>query len=241
METVTIRTLAEFTTLIEESCLDQSDVLFRGQSCDWPLLPSIARERLTDELLAIEASMLEEFQRYSVPYIRAIPATQWDWLALAQHYGLPTRLLDWSQNPLTSLWFAVKSPPHEKQNGVLWIFRPTKDDFPVDLEKNTLDCKRHMVFAPKHLSERITAQVAWFTIHRCWSDHPKLEPLEESRSFSKKLTKVVIPPDRFAHLRFHLDRYGINHAAVFPGMDGLCSYIKWKRCFLSDEGDEATI
>jgi hypothetical protein len=236
MERATVRTFAEFTSLIEQTCVDQSDVLFRGQPCDWPLLPSLARERLTDDVLAAEKAMLSEFQRHSLPFLRITPATTWDWLALAQHHGLPTRLLDWSQNPVTSLWFAVNRPAADQQNGVFWIFRPTDDDFPTENEMTSLDCKRHLVFVPKHLSERITAQVAWFTVHKCWRDNPAFEPLEGSAEFGARLTKVTIPADRFAHLRLHLDRFGVNHASVFPGLDGLCSHIKWKMCFSSDEG-----
>jgi hypothetical protein len=181
--------------------------------------------------------MLEEFQRHSLPFLRVTPTTTLEWLALAQHHGLPTRLLDWSQNPFTSLWFAVNQPPSQGQNGVVWILRPTEEDFAGDSDKNTLECKRHMVFAPKDLTERITAQVAWFTVHKCWSGHPQFEPLEHSQEFGNKLTKILIPANRFAHLRFHLDRYAVNHASVFPGLDGLSAHIKWKWCFLSDEGE----
>jgi hypothetical protein len=94
-----------------------------------------------------------------------------------------------------------------------------------------------MVFVPQHITERITAQVAWFTVHKAWAEDHNFEPLESSSEFENKITKVVIPAERFAHLRFHLDRYGVNHESVYPGLDGLCAHIKWKWCFLEDEGD----
>jgi hypothetical protein len=125
----------------------------------------------------------------------------------------------------------------EGRNGVLWVFRPSDKDFAGDADKASLECRRHMVFAPTHTTERIAAQVAWFTVHKAWSKHPEFEPLERSPELSSKLMKVVIPADRFAHLRFHLDRYGVNNASAFPGLDGLCAHIKWKRCYISDEGD----
>lgn len=236
MDTLTIRQLAEFTKLIEDTWTDQTDVLFRGQSQDFPLLPSIARERLTDDALAIENSMLKEFQLFSVPYLRVQPSTIWEWAALAQHHGLPTRLLDWSENPLAALWFTVQRPASQGRNGVLWIFRPSDEDFATDNDKDTLECKRHMVYAPKHITGRITAQVAFFTVHKAWSEDPNFEPLELSSEFGPKLTKVIIPAERFAHFRFHLDHLGVNHVTVFPDLDGLCAHIRWKRCFMPDEG-----
>ena len=154
--------------------------------------------------LAVEKSMLDEFQRHSLPYLQVPPTTTWDRLAVAQHHGLPTRLLDWSENPLTSLWFAVNRPVLEGRNGVVWILRPADEDYPKEPEKNSLECKRYTIFAPKHLSERIKVQVAWFTVHKCWTGNPVFEPLETSPEFGAKLTKVTIPADRFAHLRFQL-------------------------------------
>jgi hypothetical protein len=237
METVTIRTLSEFTDLVEGRYSSRSDVLFRGQVGDFPLLPSIARERLTGPVLEAERSMIEEFRRHCPPHLRVVPSTLWDWLALAQHHGLPTRLLDWSHNPLTSLWFAVRAPAPEGMDGYLWMFRPDPEDFARDDEKGSLECRRNSVFAPMHVSERITAQVAWFTVHRAWPEEPEFAPLEDSPEFSRKLTKIVLPADRFADLRLRLDLFGINHASVFPGLDGLCAHIKWKRCILPDERD----
>ncbi len=239
MDVVTIDSLAAFIKLIEDTCLDQSVTLFRGQSRDFPLLPSIARQRLTDDILVTERAMLEEFQRHSVPFLRVVPVTLWEWIALAQHHGLPTRLLDWSSNPLASLWFAVERPPLDGGHGVVWILRPSDEDFADEADKNSLACERHKVFAPKHITERITAQVAWFTVYGGWSRRSEVEPLEVSPEFGAKLTKVSIPAERFAHLRFHLDRCGINHSSVFPGLDGLCSHIRWRNIYLADEGDTA--
>jgi hypothetical protein len=232
-----IETLAQFVRLIEEKCRDQSDVLFRGQPAGCQLLPSIARENPTDDILAIEQSMLEEFQRHSHPFLRGFsPATLWEWMALARHHGLPTRLLDWSLNPFTALWFTVQKPSLTKESGVLWILRPAEEDFATTAEMNTLECQRHKVFAPLHVTERITAQIAWFTVHKARSKPPVFEPLEDSEEFASKITKVLIPADRFAHLRFHLDRFGANHASAFSDLDGLCAHIRWKRYYMTDEG-----
>jgi hypothetical protein len=234
-------TLEKFTGFIEKTCTDQSTYLFRGQPRDLPLLPSIARERHTeDDLLVAERLMLDEFQRLSASLISTTPRTTWDWLALAQHHGLPTRLLDWSPNPLTCLWFAVRRPP-EKGDGVIWLLQPEAGDLAKEKHKGTLAIKRYMVFAPVHLSQRITAQVSWFTVHKSNPKRPWFEPLEDSPKFWEKLTKIIIPARRFAHFRFYLDRYGVNSGSVIPGLDGLCAYIASQHFYLSDEGDEGRI
>ena len=72
-------------------------MLFRGQNVDKPLLPKIARlareSKITD-IETIEQQMLERFRKESIPFLQgARPETVWDWLSIAQHQGLPTRLL----------------------------------------------------------------------------------------------------------------------------------------------------
>jgi hypothetical protein len=236
MDVVQVETLEAFTGYVEKTFTDHADVLFRGQQRDLPLVPSIARDRLRHEtLLQAESAMLDEFKRHSVPFVRVPPPTLWDWMALAQHHGLPTRLLDWTLNPLTSLWFAVRRSSRDGQPGVVWVLRPDATDFASEKDRSSLPSRRHLVFAPSHVSERITAQVAWFTMHKTPSQAPHFEPLEHSSEFSNKLTKITIAARRFAHFRMYLDRYGFNEASVFPGLDGLCAQIQGKHFYLEDE------
>lgn len=231
-----MHSLAQFTDFVETRCLDQTEFLFRGQRRVQELIPGIARHPPTrGEIPDFERSMLDEFQRYSVPYLRVTPPTLWHWLALAQHHGLPTRLLDWSLNPLTALWFAVHQPPEDGRDGVVWMLEPRERDFPTEGEMDSLECTRHMLFSPRHVTERITAQSGWFTVHRGTSSDPRFEPLETSSQFAGRLTRLMIPAGRFAHFRFHLDRVGVNHASVFPGLDGISKYIAWRTFYLRDE------
>lgn len=230
--------LAELTAYIEDTFQDQSLILYRGQPQDLPLCPGIARNELTyGELLDAEREMLAMFERHSIPFLESAPPTRWDWIALAQHHQLPTRLLDWSLNPLTALWFAVQEPPIDGKDGVLWILAPEDEDEATDEEKQRLEFSRYSLFSPSHVSLRMPAQGSWFTVHKTLAQEPYFEPLERSSEFSSKLTKVRIPADKFAHFRFNLNKFGINHASVMPGLDGLGRYIGRDRFYLSDELD----
>src|SRR4030095_10118653 len=77
----------------------ESFILYRGQPIDKTLLPKIARYVVQD-VDRVEREMLAEFQRRSLHLVNKHPDNLWDWLALAQHHGMATRLLDWSENPL---------------------------------------------------------------------------------------------------------------------------------------------
>ena len=80
----------------EEEKGNSADFLFRGQQQDWDLLPKLSRLRLKGQIIKIEKIILEEFRRTSLPLSDITPKDDWDLVALAQHHGLPTRLLDWS-------------------------------------------------------------------------------------------------------------------------------------------------
>ncbi|WP_346205279.1 FRG domain-containing protein [Aeromonas salmonicida] len=103
----TIENISEYLSAVRER---GHVVLYRGQAEDWPLIPSIGRVNiaLLNGLLEVEEDIVKQLKRYGYPYFKNDISDETDWILHAQHFGLPTRLLDFTQNPLKALYFAVE-------------------------------------------------------------------------------------------------------------------------------------
>ncbi len=242
-QTEKIINIQEFVELVnsikvaEDKSGNKSDLLFRGQPVDEPLLPKISRLPLNGKILKIEKLMMHKFKRASLPLSEYKPEDQWDLISLAQHHGLPTRLLDWSQSALVALWFAVKDPPDSldgrKQKGVVWILKATTEDYKND-DSTPFDNKRTKIFRPKVISKRISSQSGVFTVHKV-NKGERIVQLEKHKDFSKKMIKISILPKLFALIRSQLNIMGVDYSTVFPDLDGLCGHLQWRYSKYSDE------
>jgi len=206
--------------------------MFRGQVKRWTLLPTISR--LPKSVAAFEnwevfhAHTLEQFKRYGRPHFSQKPASDIEWLVHAQHYGLPTRLLDWTTNPLKALFFAVDDPQNDNEDGVLWVLEPDGwwDDF-TEVNRKSWEYEL-AAFFPEHLNERLIAQQGCFLSFPMPRNCHAIPPLESSSAGYKVnyLRDIQIPAQAKPRLRNELSLLGINHASMFPGLDGVAKSIK---------------
>jgi hypothetical protein len=210
-------------------------LLFRGQNVDEPLLPKIARQyEMEREIVLLrkidlhtnELRLLNEFKKRARPFQDSKLENDWDWLSLAQHHGMYTRLLDWTSNPIVAFYFSLLGDSI-KTKSIVWIIKISSSQIVnPSIKPNPFDLPNTRFFRPNLISSRIIVQGGWFSVHKYLKKNDLFIPLEKNKSFNNRCTKINILGDERKHLVF-LDLCGINKASLFPGLDGLSEYINW--------------
>jgi hypothetical protein len=222
--------VSELGQFVHLTSTSSGDVIYRGQSARWPLVPRIGRLLLpSHDFEYTERQMIAEFEREAPSFSAWMSRDPWDSLAVAQHHGLATRLLDWTRNPLVALWFAVREPP-KFDCAVVWVLETKLVDVVADGVGTTpFLISQTCVFRPRHVTPRIRAQDALFTVHkrvRDASSDGRFIPLDENRDYQHFLHAIEITAGKCPVVHEELRRCGIHAASVFPDLDGLARRIE---------------
>jgi hypothetical protein len=210
-------------------------VLYRGQDSDWPLLPYISRSKIKDSIKSDEINMFFGFMAEAGRILDSPPRNHWDWLALAQHYGLPTRLLDWTINPYVALWFALRTIPKERHHAPeVWAFAPERNDI-VDHKGGTdpFAGKRTKVFMPDKFFNRLRAQKGAFVVFKHLpNSKSQFVPLTKNARLRNKLVRISFPSANRDELLNMLKTHLIDEHTMFPSLDHvvqelLANYRTW--------------
>lgn len=206
----------------------------RGQaSAAWGLCPGEYRPGVSLNADEIRS----EFHLRALPLLQRLPSSDWEWYFLMQHYGLPTRLLDWTTGSLLGLYFAVRTDAG-KEDAAVWVMDPWafnkhtvgKSELFLATDKAMLQYlpklySKHMklpdppaAIVPSHNSDRITVQRGAFTVHG--SSRCGIELM-----FTARLVKIVIPKTDAIAVKRALRMAGIGEFTVFRELDGLCREI----------------
>ncbi|MGH9411416.1 MAG: FRG domain-containing protein [Vicinamibacterales bacterium] len=227
----------------------RSPYAFRGLSqVDHTLSSSLVRLAADRaDAARLEMALLRNFRKYA--HTEALHADSiWDWLALGQHFELPTRLLDWTYSPLVALHFATDVPEDYEQDAVVWCvnFVEANNRLPARLQRimthegsetvtvdmlssfgslrrfDALSREPFLVFMePPAIDRRILNQFALFSL----MSSPTANMDEWLRRHPSLCRRVIVPAALKWEIRDKLDQANINERILFPDLDGLSRWL----------------
>lgn len=214
------------------------------------LVPSLFRhptKKDVDSLHKLERDLAATFSQRSPPFVPQSFDDEWERMFYMQHYGIPTRLLDWSESPFVAMYFALTSCKRDDANNVtdpvsIWMLDPSEWNkvalSDISFEGDILDSKREQVksYSPKaelderknaavmifgtHNSPRIVAQRGTFALFGKSTD-PMNQQFTKGTFKKETLQKIIIPAAVVDDVAKSLFRKGIADTTVYPDLQGL--------------------
>lgn len=253
------------TDIVVESWLDLHDKLFRSV---WQ--PEIQRFRsqlayrgLSDAAYELSTSLMrlgpgfEHMERHLLRNFRKYAHrdavandSSWNWLTMAQHHGLPTRLMDWTFSPYIAMHFATANLEKFQQDGVIWAVDYTKVHQTIPpILRHELSAERADLFTVEMLDRVVPTSDALHAIcdetvllfleppsvdDRVVNQYALLSVMSESEvrvddwlaTRPQFFARYIIPADLKWEIRDKLDQANITERVLFPGLDGLSTWLK---------------
>ncbi len=238
-----IKSIGDLIENLETTTRDSnSPIWYRGQADnEWNLEPKLMRNKTENS----ESYIVNRFKQDAAIILDKSPKSEFEWLFLMQHYGLPTRLLDWSESPLTALYFAVNELTDK--TGSIWILKPAelnkKSNYRPDFEFEipSFDDEHLVNYLPSTIakesksklfpmaaiaprnSTRMQAQQGVFTIsHR---ENIFIEEAGAEGNPRDHIWKYEIPASSKEKIKNELKILGVNRFQLFPELQSLSENI----------------
>lgn len=223
----------------------RTPIWFRGSTNRrYSLVPSLGRRPFG---LEHETALINSFKQNAIQFVADRPQSEWEWLFLARHHAVPTRLLDWTESPLIGLYFAINSGDTEaltrndRRDGALWLLLPTELNrhagiiltnrlgLPIFEDRDT-----HMrnylpsVMASEHATRLTPAagiavrhskrmQAQFSVFTVTHRDQSSIESLGDQQHIGR----YIVPANAKARIRRQLESLRIDRLTVFPELDNV--------------------
>jgi hypothetical protein len=201
------------------------------------------------DISKLEQSLIRNFRKYAHAQTASVVDSIWHWLALAQHHGLPTRLVDWTYSPFVALHFATEKPTDFECDGLVWcvnfveanrllpprlksiLEQEHSDTFTVEMLSefptlrafDSLGREPFVIFMePPSLDARILNQFALFSL----LPNPSSRLDHWLQSHPNLFRQIVVPAELKWEVRDKLDQANLNERTLFPGLDGLSRWLE---------------